>query len=100
MSDPFAKIRDRLAGANLQVYATTWCFDCLRLKRFLDKHDVPYEIVNINDVEGAAEKLEAATGKRGVPYMLVGKHWVRGYHLDQPGRFNPDLFVAELAAAL
>jgi glutaredoxin len=98
--DPFAEIRHRLPGA-LSVYVSTWCWDCIRLRRFLKKHDVPHELVNVSDSPKAAEKLIAETGKRGVPAVLVhGRQWVRGYHTEAHGNFDPGLFVRELAAAL
>jgi glutaredoxin len=71
------------------------------LKSVLDRFGIEYDTVNIARQEGAAEKLESETGKRGVPYVLVnGSKWVRGYHLDQPGRLNVDVFASELAQAL
>jgi glutaredoxin len=101
MDDPFAPHRERLAGARLEIYVSTWCPDCSRLKSVLDRFEVSYETVNISKLEGAAEKLEAETGKRGVPFVLVnGSRWVRGYHLDQPGRLNVAVFATELANAL
>lgn len=100
MSDPFAAIRKRLPGA-LEVYVSTFCWDCRRLKGFLSEHNVPFTPVNISEDSGAAGKLEAETGKRGVPFVLVnGRNWVRGYHRDVPGNFDADLFVRELTAAL
>jgi len=99
--DVFGTLRGKLGEARLEVYVSTFCFDCSRLKKFLDSHGVGYTTVNINHVDGAADKLEAETGKRGVPYVLVnGRHWVRGYHLDQPGRLNPEVFVEELSGVL
>ena len=60
-----------------------------------------YETVNISNVDGAAERLERDTGKRGIPFVLVNdKTWVRGYHLDQPGRLNAEVFARELSDAL
>jgi glutaredoxin len=101
MEDPFAPHREKLAGARLEIYVSTWCPDCSRLKSVLERFEVPFDTVNISDVDGAAEKLESETGKRGVPYVLVnGSKWVRGYHLDQPGRLNVAVFAHELASAL
>lgn len=100
MTDPFAELRGKLPGA-LRVYVSTWCWDCIRLKRFLKKHDVPHELVNVGEVPEAAQKLVAETGKRGVPAVLVnGRRWVRGYHTEKRGNFDAALFVQELAAAL
>lgn len=101
MPDPFAPHRSQLAGARLEVYVSTWCPDCSRLKSFLDRFEVAYSTVNISKSHDAATRLEEETGKRGVPYVLVnGSKWVRGYHIDQPGRLNLALFVSELAEAL
>ncbi|MEZ5992438.1 MAG: glutaredoxin family protein [Planctomycetota bacterium] len=100
-NDGLNELQAITAGAKLEVYVSTFCFDCTRLKRLLDTHGIAYETVNISSVAGAAERLERETGKRGVPYVLVnGQHWVRGYHLEQPGRLNPELFANELASAL
>ncbi|MCB9894685.1 MAG: glutaredoxin family protein [Planctomycetes bacterium] len=96
--DLFHDMRDRLQGATLQMYVSTFCYDCVRLKKLLDANAVAYETVNISKVDGAAEKLERETGKRGVPFMLVnGTTWVRGYHR---GGLDAKLFATELAAAL
>ena len=99
--DQFEAIRNRLHGASLQVYVSTFCFDCRRLKGLLDEHGIEYEVVNISSVAGAADRLERETGKRGVPFVLVNdSKWVRGYHLDQPGRLNAEVFARELSEAL
>jgi len=89
-----------LHGLDLQVYTATWCPDCRRLDRWLSEHEVPHTKVDIETVEGAAEKLETETGKRAIPFILVNGHrWVRGYHRELPSRFDADLLVAELLEA-
>ncbi len=101
MDDPFQPVRDALATAQLEVYVSTWCFDCRRLKGVLDSHDVAYTTVNISRDGDAAERLERETGKRGVPFVLVnGRHWVAGYHRDLPGKFDLSRFAHELEQAL
>jgi glutaredoxin len=90
-----------LAGHELEVYMATWCPDCPRLTRWLAANEIAYGKVDIDRVDGAAEKLEEETGKRGVPYILIdGETWVRGYHRERPMRFDPTVLVAELAAAV
>ncbi len=91
---------DDLAGLDLVVYSATWCPDCRRLDAWLAEHRVAHTKVNIETVEGAAEKLETETGKRAIPFVLVdGKRWVRGYHKELPQRLDGDLLVEELLAA-
>ena len=90
-----------LAGHDLAVYSATWCPDCTRLKRWLTGTKIATREVNIDHVEGAAEKLEEETGKRAIPFVLVdGVRWVRGYHKEHPSRFDPPLLLAELRAAV
>ncbi len=64
----------------LTVYSATWCPDCRTAKRFLDQHELEYELIEIDKVDGAAELLEQKTGKRGIPYFVLDeKNWVRAY---------------------
>ena len=89
-----------LKALDLQVYSATWCSDCRRLEGWLDKNAVAHTVVDIETVAGAAERLEAETGKKAIPFILVnGKAWVRGYHRELPQRLDPDLLVRELLAA-
>ena len=92
---------DFLGGHELVVYHTTWCPDCTRLERWLEGQGLTPRQVNIEEDDAAAAKLEAETGKRAVPFILVdGGTWVRGYHKEHPMRFDPPLLVEELRAAV
>ncbi|MBL0312359.1 MAG: glutaredoxin family protein [Holophagaceae bacterium] len=85
---------------DLQLYSATWCGDCRRLDGWLTEQGLHIPKVDIETEEGAAERLEAATGKRGIPYFLVnGKRWVRGYHKELPQRLDTDLLIRELLEA-
>ena len=89
-----------LAGLELAVYSATWCPDCRRLEAWLSEHGVIHSKVDIETAPGAAEKLEAETGKRAIPYVLVGgRRWVRGYHKELPQRLDGDLLIEELLGA-
>jgi len=90
----------QLAGMDLQIYSADWCGDCRRLDAWLAEQGLVFPKVDIELEEGAAERLEAATGKRGIPYFLVeGKHWVRGYHKELPQRLDTDLLLREILEA-
>ncbi len=89
-----------LAGLDLQIYSAGWCSDCKRLKAWLDREGLAFPVVDIEEAEGAADRLERETGKTAIPFVLVnGRSWVRGYHKELPTRFDPDLFVQEVLAA-
>jgi glutaredoxin len=90
----------QLENLDLQVFSATWCPDCRRLERWLSDHGVAHRVVDIEAVPGAAERLEAETGKKAIPFILVnGTTWVRGYHRELPQRLDPDMLVRELLAA-
>ena len=90
----------RLKTMDLQVFTATWCPDCRRLERWLTDNGVAHTKVDIETVAGAAELLEAETGKKAIPFIRVnGKAWVRGYHRELPQRLDPDMLVQELQAA-
>jgi glutaredoxin len=90
-----------LDGHRLDVYSSHGCPDCTRLDHWMKSRAVKHEKVFIDDVPGAAEKLENETGKQAVPFVLVdGRAWVRGYHKEVRGRFDEKLFLDELRAVL
>ncbi len=58
--------------AKVKVYMTDWCGYCHSAKRFLDKNGVPYETVNIEHNEDAAEfVMNVNGGNRTVPTIEI-----------------------------
>jgi mycoredoxin len=49
------------------VYSAHWCPDCRTAKRFLEKHGIPYQEIDIQATPGAAEEVIRRTGKRAIP---------------------------------
>jgi glutaredoxin len=58
---------DFLKGRTVEVFTATWCPDCRRLDRVLDAAGIAHVKVDLESVADAAEALERATGKRGIP---------------------------------
>ena len=55
----------------ITVYATTWCGDCHRAKRVLDRNDARYRWIDVDrDEEAAGEVLRINRGMRSVPTIL------------------------------
>ena len=53
------------------LYGTTWCGDCHISRKFLEKHEIPYEFVNIDqDREGEQYVRKVNKGMRSVPTIL------------------------------
>lgn len=55
----------------IKVYSTTWCGDCVRSKRTLDQHGVPYEDINIERDPASVELVKKINrGARSVPTIV------------------------------
>ena len=63
----------------LLVYTADWCRDCREAKRFLDKHNLPYTEIDIENTAGAAEEVLAHVGKRAIPQFVIDGKWVQPY---------------------
>ncbi len=55
----------------IRIYGSTWCGDCHRSKRLLDKHHIPYEWVDVeNDDKAQRFVREANRGMMSVPTIV------------------------------
>jgi glutaredoxin-like protein len=60
-----------MAESELIVYATNWCGDCSRARRFLDEHHVVYRWIDIDrDRDAEALVLKVNRGNRSVPTLI------------------------------
>lgn len=59
------------AEKKIKMYVTTWCGDCRMAKRWFDSHDIPYEYINIEEDDKAAEYVMRVNGgMRSVPTII------------------------------
>jgi mycoredoxin len=68
---------------DLTVYSASWCRDCREAKRFLAKHNIPYNEIDIETTPGAAYAVESHVGKRAIPQFVLDGKWIQPY---KPGR--------------
>jgi mycoredoxin len=55
----------------IKMYATTRCGDCRRAKRWFDAQGIPYDYINIEEDEEAAEFVVRVNhGMQSVPTIL------------------------------
>ena len=63
------------------VYGADWCGDCRRSKALLDRLNVQYEWIDVETVEGAADRvIEINGGAQSIPVVLFAD----GQHLTEP----------------
>lgn len=68
------------------MYGAEWCGDCIRSKRLLTELDVAFNYINIEEVEGAADKVvEINGGAQSIPVIVFSD----GTHMTEPS--DPDL---------
>jgi glutaredoxin-like protein len=55
----------------ITMYATRWCGDCRRAKRWFDAHSIPYDAIDIDrDDQAAAYVMQVNGGMRSVPAIV------------------------------
>jgi glutaredoxin len=77
----------------LTVYSASWCRDCREAKRFLEKHNIPFTEIDIEETPGAAEEVLEHVGKRAIPQFVLDGKWIQPY---RPGRGFLHAEMAEL----
>jgi len=68
---------------DLTLYSASWCRDCREAKRFLAKHSIPYNEIDIESTPGAADAVIANVGKRAIPQFVIDGKWVQPYRPGQ-----------------
>ncbi|MCI0519968.1 MAG: glutathione S-transferase N-terminal domain-containing protein [Chloroflexi bacterium] len=60
-----------MPSSDLIVYGTEWCGDCRRTRRYLERRNIPFTWINI-DQDKAAEAFVIKTnrGMRSVPTLV------------------------------
>ena len=61
------------------VYSSFWCPDCREAKRFLQRHNLAFKEIDIENTPGAAEEVVRHTGKRAIPQFVIDGEWVQPY---------------------
>ena len=61
------------------VYTSFWCPDCREAKRFLQRHSIAFEEVDIENTPGAADEVVKRTGKRAIPQFVIDGEWIQPY---------------------
>ena len=68
---------------DLTLYSASWCRDCREAKRFLAKHNIPYQEIDIETTPGAADAVIENVGKRAIPQFVIDGKWVQPYRPGQ-----------------
>jgi mycoredoxin len=70
-----------LEKSPIQIYGTNGCPDCVRVRMYLDGHNIAYNWLNINEDPSACEYVEKVNhGYQSVPTIV----WPDGSLLVEP----------------
>jgi len=61
------------------VYTSLWCPDCREAKRFLQRHSIAFDEVDIESTPGAVDEVVKQTGKRAIPQFVINGEWIQPY---------------------
>jgi glutaredoxin len=67
------------------MYGADWCGDCRRSKAVLDLHNIDYDYIDTVEVEDAADRARAISGRTNIPVIVFPD----GSHLVEPS--DPEL---------
>ncbi len=72
-----------MVAMQLLLYSASWCRDCREAKRFLEKHNIAYTEIDIEETPGAAADVIKHVGKRAIPQFVIDGEWVQPYRPGQ-----------------
>ncbi len=70
------------------LYAASWSPECRIARRFLERHGIAHERIEIDRDPAAAEQLQRATGRRTVPVLRIGEEWFQAWDRQRGFRFR------------
>ena len=72
----------------VKMYSANWCHDCKAMVAFLDNHNVPYQVINVDNNAKAIETLKnLCDGKKIIPTLEVEGRVFINPSIDDLGKY-------------
>ncbi|MBS3117752.1 glutaredoxin family protein [Candidatus Woesearchaeota archaeon] len=65
--------------AKVKVYSTSTCPWCHKTKEFLKEHRIPFDDINVEEDQKAAQDMVKRSGQMGVPVIDIAGEIVVGF---------------------
>ncbi|MGE3974192.1 MAG: glutaredoxin 3 [Bdellovibrionales bacterium] len=79
--------------AKVVIYSKNYCPFCVKAKNLLQKKNVPFEEINLEDKPAELQALKDRTGLRTVPQIFINDELIGGFSelsaLDSTGELDP-----------
>jgi len=69
---------DAAVAGEVVLYGTTWCGYCKKARALLDRHNIPYQDLDV-EKSASAQAAFQKIGGRGVPVITVGNKAMHGF---------------------
>ncbi len=67
----------------VKIYSTTWCPHCTAVKNFLKEHKIPFEEIDVEKDEKAAQEMMEKSGQMGVPVLDIDGMIIVGFNVSE-----------------
>lgn len=66
----------------VKVYSTSWCPECVQLKKYLDFKGIEYSEINVADKQEEREEVIKVSGQKTVPVIEIDGDVIVGFKRD------------------
>lgn len=84
-----------MSVTTIRMYGADWCRDCRRTKAQLDGLGVPFEYIDVEHDDAAAEEAKRISGRMNIPVVVFPD----GSHQVEPSNAEVEAKLVELALA-
>ena len=64
----------------VKVYSTSWCPECVQLKKYLDFKGIEYLEINVADKQEEREEVIRVSGQKTVPVIEIDGDVIVGFN--------------------
>ncbi len=68
--------------AKVVVYSAEWCPWCTKVKEWLTKNKVEFEVKDVDNPQNGKE-LQEKSGQTGIPVTFIDKNMVLGFNVEE-----------------
>ena len=65
--------------ANVRIYSTPTCPYCIRAKKYLQEHGIPFENIDVSSDQAGLQDMIKVSGQMGVPVVLIDGDVIVGF---------------------
>lgn len=64
----------------IKIYSTSWCPECIQVKKYLDFKGIEYSEINVADKQEDREEVIKVSGQKTVPVIEIDGTVIVGFN--------------------